>query len=152
MKQMHSDLTNIDRTDVGELLARYLIGLDADPLDDDWAGGLFTADAIVEFPMSAHRGLAGMAGYHREALGNFAATQHLGSPPVVQVAGDRAGLRANLTSTHVHHATREGGPPEFFRTGTLVDGDAVRTDAGWRLSRLSFRVQWMDGRPPAGSS
>jgi len=56
---------------VAALLDRYLLGLDDDKLDDDWARSLFTADATVEFPMSRHSGLAGMAGWHRDALAAF---------------------------------------------------------------------------------
>jgi len=134
---------------VAALLDRYLLGLDDDKLDDDWVRSLFTADATVEFPMSRHSGLAGMAGWHRDALAAFRSTQHLGSPAVVTLAGDRATLRANLQSTHVHRPENEPTCGNLFATGTFVTGEARReTGAGWRLSRLSFRVLWMSGSPP----
>ncbi|MCZ0999889.1 nuclear transport factor 2 family protein [Streptomyces mirabilis] len=104
--------------EISTLLDRYLIGLDDDELDDAWARGLFTKDALVEFPMSRHEGLDGLAGYHREALAAFAATQHLGSPAVVDLddAGEQAVLRANLVSTHVHHPDAADEP--LFQVGT----------------------------------
>ena len=123
------------------LLDRYLLDLDAEKLDDDWAAGLFTAGAVVEFPHARHAGLAGLAGWHRDSLAAFAATQHLGSPAVVELRGERATLRANLQSTHV----KQDGT--LFSTGTYVTGEARRTDAGWRLDRLAFRVLWMHGTP-----
>ncbi|CAL9667894.1 nuclear transport factor 2 family protein [Streptomyces sp. Tu 3180] len=137
---------------VAALLNRYLVSLDDadDTLDDAWAAGLFTEDAVVAFPMSRHQGRAGMAAYHSAALSAFAATQHLGSAPVVVVDGDRATLRANLISTHVHHARHvppRGGLAPLFATGTFVTGRARRTGSGWRLSQLSFRLLWADGSP-----
>ncbi|KOU39078.1 nuclear transport factor 2 family protein [Streptomyces sp. NPDC060334] len=133
--------------DTRTLLDRYLIGLDDDELDDAWAARLFTRDARVEFPMSGHKGLEGLAAYHRDALAAFAATQHLGSPAVVDLVDEgRAVLRANLVSAHVHHPGTPGRP--LFTVGTLATGEAELTDEGWRLSALTFRVLWTEGNPP----
>lgn len=130
--------------EVGALLDRYLISLDdGTELDDAWAGELFTEPARVEFPMSEHEGLGGVAEYHRLALGAFERTQHLGSPALVEVDGDRAMLTSNLMSTHVKPADQG-----LFTAGTLVTGEARRTAAGWRLCRLSFRLLWTSGSPP----
>ncbi|MGW1070903.1 nuclear transport factor 2 family protein [Streptomyces aureus] len=137
---------------VAALLNRYLVSLDDEELDDVWAAELFTPDAVVAFPpMSRHEGTEGMARFHRTALSSFAATQHLGSPAVVVLDGDRAALRANLISTHVHHPRHvppQGVLAPLFTTGTFVDGEALRTPAGWRLTLLSFRLLWANGTPP----
>ncbi|HET6358282.1 nuclear transport factor 2 family protein [Streptomyces sp.] len=138
--------------EIGSLLDRYLVGLDDEKLDDDWAKRLFTDDAVVEFPMSRHEGIDGLAAYHRSALAAFERTQHLGSPAVVELDGERARLRANLISTHVHlpdQALPDGELPPLFATGTFVTGEARRTSEGWRLSLLSFRLIWATGNPPA---
>jgi SnoaL-like protein len=132
---------------VAALLDRYFVSLDDEDLDDVWARGLFTPDAVVAFPMSRHEGITGMAAYHSTALSVFAATQHLGSRAVVEVTGDSAVLRANLISTHVHHVPAKGGTPQLFATGTFVDGRARRTPLGWRLSELTFRLVWANGSP-----
>jgi SnoaL-like domain len=137
--------------EVGALLDRYLLSLDDDTLDDDWARSLFTPQARVEFPISKHEGIDGLAAYHREALTRFERTQHLNSPAVVELAGDRALLRANLISTHVHlpaNAPSNGERAPLFATGTFVTGEAQRTPDGWRLSLLSFRLVWSSGSPP----
>ena len=132
-------------TEIGALLDRYLLDLDTEKLDDEWVRGLFTPDARVEFPMSWHEGLDGLAAYHTNALAMFARTQHINSRAVVHVdCDDHAVLRANLVSTHVH---RDEGEP-LFATGTLVTGEARRTPDGWRLARLSFRLVWLTGAPP----
>ncbi|MER6923757.1 nuclear transport factor 2 family protein, partial [Streptomyces spiralis] len=92
-----------DAAQVAELLGRYLVTLDDEEPDEAWARSLFTEDAVVTFPMSRHQGRAGLAEWHRASLAAFAATQHLGSPAVVSIRGDRAVFRANVLTTHVHH-------------------------------------------------
>lgn len=138
------------RSQVAALLDRYLLSLDDEELDAAWAEELFTQDAVVAFPMNRHEGIAGMPEYHSTALSAFAATQHLGSSAVVALNGDRATLRANLISTHVHHARHarpQGDLPPIFATGTFVNGEARHTPRGWRLTLLSFRLLWADGSP-----
>ncbi|MFF3326634.1 nuclear transport factor 2 family protein [Streptomyces sp. NPDC002889] len=134
-------------SEVASLLDRYLIDLDDTKLDDAWARSLFTEDARIVFPMSAHEGIDGLAAYHRDALAAFERTQHINSPAVVDLTGgDRARLRANLVSTHVHHP--DAAQEQLFVAGTLTTGEARRTPGGWRLSELSFRVVWTTGVPP----
>lgn len=97
--------------------------------------------------MSRHAGVEGLAAWHRQALDAFARTQHLNSPAVVDLTGEqRAVLRANLVSTHVHHPDAPGDP--LFVSGTLVRGEARHTEHGWRLTELSFRPVWSTGTPP----
>ncbi|MFH0246527.1 nuclear transport factor 2 family protein [Streptomyces sp. HK10] len=135
-----------DAARVAELLGRYLIALDDEELDDAWARSLFTEDAVVAFPRSRHEGLAGLAQWHRASLAAFVRTQHLGSPAVVTVEGDRAAFRANVLTTHVHHPGEDR--PPLFRAGTLASGEARRTPAGWRMNELSFRIAFVEGEPP----
>jgi hypothetical protein len=137
----------VDAAVVAELLGRYLIALDDEELDDAWARSLFTEDAVVTFPMGRHAGCAGLAEWHRASLAAFARTQHLGSPPVVALDGDRAVFRANVLTTHVHH--RGGDRPALFRAGTLTRGAARRTPAGWRMTELSFHILFTEGEPPS---
>ena len=135
------------KAEIGELLDRYVLGLDYDKLDDEWTAELFSDDVVIEFPVSRHTGIDGLAEYHRRALAMWAETHHLNTPSVVSVSGDRATLRANMTSVHVHHE-REGEIRPHYVSGTCVTGDAVRTERGWRLSRLSFDLIWKTGNPP----
>ncbi len=141
-----------DTAEISGLLDRYLISLDDEKLDRAWADGLFTQDAVVEFPMSRHEGIGGLAAWHEKALAVFERTQHLGSPAVIALDGDEAVLRANLISTHVHRAPSGAPAPgaggALFCTGTFVSGRARRTGAGWRLSLLAFRLIWATGNPP----
>lgn len=134
--------------DASALLDRYLIDLDTATLDDAWAEDLFTTDVEVDFPNAGHRGIAGLAAFHRESLAVFARTQHLNSPAVLTVEGSTVVLRANLVSTHVLSAD-SGAGDSIFVVGSLVEGHAVSTELGWRLRVLSFRLVWSTGRPPS---
>jgi hypothetical protein len=148
-------MTSNEPVEISALLDRYLLSLDAEKLDDEWARSLFTEDSCVEFPIGRHEGIDGLAAYHRRSLAKFEGTQHLGSPAVVELDGDRASLRANLISTHVHRtadAPSDGQYPPVFATGTFVTGEARRTPDGWRLSLLSFRLIWANGTPPSSAS
>ncbi|MDH6132656.1 hypothetical protein P3T37_002042 [Kitasatospora sp. MAA4] len=145
-RAMHPGQSASETSEIGALLDRYLLTLDDEELDDEWARSLFADEACVEFPMSRHEGIDGLAEYHRLALAAFESTQHLNSPAVVDLSGDdRATLRANLIATHVH---LPGAAEPIFATGTLATGEARRTPDGWRLTLLSFRLLWKTGTPP----
>ncbi|MEU6143260.1 nuclear transport factor 2 family protein [Streptomyces sp. NPDC047081] len=140
------DARQVD-SEISGLLDRYVLGLDYDKLDDEWADGLFAEDVVIEFPVSRHAGIDGLVEYHQRALAMWARTHHVNTPPIVSVTGGSATLRANMTSVHVHHE-REGEIRPHYVSGTYVTGDAVRTERGWRLSRLSFDLVWKTGNPP----
>ena len=141
-------MTDTENASIGALLDRYLIGLDEDRLDDDWIRSLFTPDACVEFPHKTHEGIDGMADFHRSALAAFAATQHLGSSVLVERTGDRATLKANLITTHLHKPDNVPTVGPMFTSGTAAVGEARLTEAGWRLQRLTIRSIWRTGNPP----
>ncbi|EPH44810.1 nuclear transport factor 2 family protein [Streptomyces aurantiacus] len=139
---------NHAQAEVSSLLDRYVLGLDYDKLDDEWAYGLFTNDVLIEFPISRHTGIEGLVEYHQKALSMWARTHHVNTPSIVSVDGDRATLRANMTAVRVLHE-QDGETRPHYSTGTYITGDAVRTERGWRLSRLSFDLIWKTGNPPA---
>lgn len=132
---------------VAELFGRYLMTLDTVKLDPEWASWMFTPDVVIEFPMSRHEGIEGVADYHAQSLAPFAATQHLSSPPVVDPVGDTgADFQAHVVSIHVHRAAGTAAPARFS-AGTIATGEARLTPAGWRLRRLSLQVVWTEGHP-----
>ena len=150
-----------DRMDVQDLVDRYLAGLDEAEFDDAWARSIFTEDGRFEFAMGGHAGVAGMAEYTAAMMGKWRRTHHVAAGHLVEVDGDRARVRGNLIATHLHpqqttpeqrpgqsgaHQTR--GAPEPFQVGDRFEGEAVRTDAGWRFARLAFEVVWTRGTPP----
>ena len=141
------------QTAVADLFGRYLMTLDTVKLDSEWASWMFTPDVLIEFPMSRHEGIEGVADYHAQSLAPFAATQHLSSPPVVDPDGDTtATFSAHVVSIHVHRGTPDAAPAARFSAGTIATGEARLTSAGWRLRRLSLQVVWTEGSPRIAGS
>jgi hypothetical protein len=150
-----------DRMDVQELVDRYLAGLDEAEFDEAWARSIFAEDGRFQFAMGGHDGVAGMAEYTAAMMGKWRRTHHVAAGHLVEVDGDRARVRGNLIVTHLHprgttpekpagqpgaHVTPEEREP--FQVGDRFEGEAVRTDAGWRFARLAFEVVWTRGTPP----
>ncbi|MFI6037301.1 nuclear transport factor 2 family protein [Streptomyces sp. NPDC051315] len=150
-----------DRMDVQDLVDRYLAGLDEAEFDDAWARSVFTEDGRFQFPMGGHDGVAGMAEFTAAMMGKWRRTHHMAAGHFVEIDGDRARVRGNLIATHLHlqEAAPQDPPgqsgaretlraPEPFQVGDRFEGEAVRTDAGWRFARLAFEVVWTRGTPP----
>ena len=132
------------KNEIAELMDRYLCSLDERKLDEDWARGFFTEDAVVEFPIGNAEGIDRIVANTRLGLLRFARTQHLGLNYLVDasLAGDRASARWNQVNHHVHP---EG---DLFSTGTWSEADFVKLPAGWRIARTTMHVTWTSGRPP----
>ncbi|MEU9310345.1 nuclear transport factor 2 family protein [Streptomyces sp. NPDC048256] len=150
-----------DRMDVQDLVDRYLAGLDEAEFDDAWARSLFAEDGRFQFAMGGHDGVVGMAEYTAAMMGKWRRTHHVAAGHLVEIDGDRARVRGNLIATHLHPgeltpqrpsgqagAQVPPGVPEPFQVGDRFEGEAVRTDAGWRFARLAFEVVWTRGTPP----
>jgi SnoaL-like domain len=136
----------VDRTEVQELLSEYLRAFEERRLDEAWARSIFTDDVEVEFPPGAHRGIDGIVTFHRPLMDLWDRTLHATSDHAIDVDGDHANLRAKLLATHVH---RSDDPGELFHIGGRVDGEARRTEGGWRLRRVRLDLTWTQGDPPA---
>jgi SnoaL-like domain len=136
------------KSQIAELVDRYLCSLDERKFDEDWAREFFTEDAVVEFPIGNAKGIDEILPNTRLGVLHFAHTQHLGMNYLVAVGhrGDGASARWNQVNHHVHH---EG---DLFSTGTWSDADFVHTPAGWRIARTTMHVTWTFGRPPGGRS
>ncbi|MFD0353291.1 nuclear transport factor 2 family protein [Streptomyces sp. NPDC127110] len=135
-----------DRAELRELFDRYVTALDTrdgtGPEDSRYAS-LFTEDATFAFPIGVCEGIEAFAAFQRGARERWARIHHSSSNHSVVLDGDRATLRAQQLTTHVHHAGR--GPAAHFEVGGYSEARAVRTPAGWRLSHVAFHVVWDSG-------
>ncbi|MEU9716937.1 nuclear transport factor 2 family protein [Streptomyces sp. NPDC047976] len=135
-----------DRAELRELFDRYVTALDTHdgtgPEDSRYAS-LFTEDATFSFPIGVCEGIEAFAAFQRGARERWARIHHTSSNHSVVLDGDRATLRAQQLTTHVHHAGR--GPSAHFEVGGYSEARAVRTPAGWRLSHVAFHVVWDSG-------
>ncbi|TWE18560.1 SnoaL-like protein [Kitasatospora atroaurantiaca] len=146
----------VDRDAVARLIDRYLASLDERVFDEAWARSFFTEDVRLEFPVGSRTGRAGLAEFQAAAMAKFGRTLHVGSNHAIAVHGDRATLSFNLLAAHVHsdaaHAERGYAPGTHFDIGGRMDGEAERTESGWRLSRLALQLVWTTGEPPAATA
>lgn len=85
--------------------------------------------------------MASTAGW-RKTLGNLDTVHHLITSHVIGLDGDRATCAANMQGTHVF-ANPSGGP--VWTVGGRHDYQLERTRGGWRISGLTFTVQWATG-------
>jgi hypothetical protein len=140
-----------DVSDLRDLVDRYLRSLDDGHFDDAWARSLFTADAVLTFPVGSHRGRDGLAQFTDGIMRRWARTLHHGSTCSAEVTGDDAAVTWNLFASHVH----AGSPPppapsDVFHLGGVFTAAAVRTVEGWRFRRLSLRITWAAGAAAGG--
>jgi hypothetical protein len=61
---------------------------------------------------------------------------------LIDLDGDRATVGANLIATFVHGP---GPSVPLFQRGERYSFEAVRTDDGWRLSRVESKPIWTVG-------
>jgi hypothetical protein len=88
-----------DRADLADLLARHGSRLDEQRFDD--AGALFTEDATIHTQSGRSQGLQAVSAQARGLHRSFPGTQHITSGVLVDIAGARATVRANLIATFV---------------------------------------------------
>jgi hypothetical protein len=134
-----------DRLAIIELIGRLALLLDA----RDWTAleQVFT-DTVYSDRTSLYGGepmtlgAAEFVSGWRQVLGNLDAVHHLISCHVISLDGDQATCAANMQGTHVY-ANASGGP--MWTVGGRHDYQLKRTLDGWRISGLTFTIQWATG-------
>ncbi|ORW92862.1 hypothetical protein AWB92_14470 [Mycobacterium sp. IEC1808] len=136
------------KSEVAELVDRYLCSLDERKFDDEWAREFFTEDAVVTFPIGNAEGIDSIVANTRRGVLQFARTQHLGLNYLVDAdpGSSGASVRWNQVNHHVHP---DG---DLFTSGTWCEAEFVRAPAGWRIARTAMHVTWTSGRPPGRPS
>jgi hypothetical protein len=150
--------TLVDRAEIGDLIDRFSrdlddYTLDGRPFDVAWVRSYFTEDAQVEYPVGAAEGAEHISALiDGRGMAPFQRTQHVTTNYVIDLDGDRADVRFNLIATHVYaEEVREQlgeEPGAHFTVGDYYEGELIRTGAGWRFSRQSLHVTWIEGSPP----
>ena len=133
----------VDRAELADLVHRQGRWLD----EQRWAEAdtVFTADATVRTPGGTAAGLDALTA---QAARNHAdaRTQHVTSNALIELAGDRAVVSANLVATFV---TADSAPAPSRTLGERYRFEAVRTAAGWRFDRLEVTPIWRTEAPLA---
>ncbi|MFE6857655.1 nuclear transport factor 2 family protein [Nocardia sp. NPDC057668] len=140
-----------DRTRISNLVSRYYSAVDEKAVDRALVEAVFTPDGRWVSPTGIARvGHEAIADQQIAAVAMFRATHHVTSDHLVDVEGDSARLRANLTAMHLWgvEAGDSAALESHFLAGGVFEGVAQRTGAGWRLSELRLRIVWRTGALP----
>ena len=141
----------VDRAAISDVVHAYATGLDR----RDWAlyRSIFTDEIEMDFtsvgiPARTYRA----DDWVRDAatlFAGFAATQHTSSNHVHELRGDRAVCVSNMQAEHFV----DGLPPDKDRwtIGGYYTNELVRTDAGWKLCKITLTVTWSRGNPEVGT-
>lgn len=134
-----------DRLAIIELIGRLSLAIDAK--DWDAMGQLFT-DTVYHDRTSLTGGdpyTASVAQFvegWRQTLQGMDAVHHQITNHVISLEGDEATCTANMQGTHVL-ANASGGP--MWTVGGRHLYELRRTPDGWRISGLTFTLQWATG-------
>lgn len=134
-----------DRYEIIELVNRMVLGLDS----KDWDGleQLFT-DKVYNDRTSLTGGSpetldrTAFIGGWRGLMQNLDAIHHLVTGHVVKLDGDRAICTASMQGTHVF-ANPSGG--STWQVGGNHEYQLTKTSQGWRISGITFNIQWASG-------
>lgn len=141
-----------DRQAIAELIARLGRMLDEKQFED--AGSILAEDAVVHTPGGAARGSEAVVAQARR--NHSVRTQHAITDVLIDLDEDRARVRANLIVTFA--PDRPGSrlvvgdaehPDSYLTLGEVYRFEAVRSEDGWRLSRIETERLW-SSRPLPG--
>lgn len=138
--------TLTDRAELAALCDGYVAHLDHSRDSDTWFSEIFTEDVHLVYPMGEYKGHAGVAEFQVMARSTFARTHHMAANYRFDLDGDRAGVRAHLTASHLPDPE---DPATRFAIGGHFEAEAVRTEAGWRIREFVFDLVWRVGPTPA---
>jgi hypothetical protein len=121
-----------DRQAIADLVSGLGAWLDDKRFDD--ARSVLAEDVTVDTPGGAAQGIDRVVAQARRNHEGYE-THHVITNVLVDLAGDQATARANLTVTFASPETR-------FAMGERYRFEAVRTPDGWRLTRIRVRPVW----------
>jgi SnoaL-like domain len=130
--QMQRQLT--DREAITDLVSELGLWLDEKRFED--ARVVLAEDVMVDTPGGRSEGIDAVVEQARRNHDDHN-TQHVITNVLVDVDGDRATVRANLTATFAALADKSS-----FVVGERYRFEAVRLPAGWRLSRIRVIPVW----------
>lgn len=138
-----------DREEITHLVYRLGVALDEGRFDE--LRSIYTEDATARTPGGLAEGREALIAQARRHHPLEERIQHVVSNVLVDVAGDRAEVRANLIATFATDAPSAAGlaPVPRLTLGEIYRFTAVRTAQGWRLSRVETTPLWASGAPSA---
>jgi hypothetical protein len=138
-----------DRAEIAEVIGRYFAALD----ERDWArlDAVFAPGAALVYDLGAPARSTHpeMVELFRRFCEQFVVTQHLASPPLVELAGDRARARTGLRALHVQEDP--AGARNVWTVYGVYHDVLARAPGGWRIVERHFRSVHQEGSLWPGS-
>jgi SnoaL-like domain len=134
-----------DRLEIVELINRMVLLLDSrdwDALEHLFTDTVYNDRTSLTGGEPETLGVAEFVGGWRYLMANLDAVHHLVTNHVINLDGDRAVCTANMQGTHVL-ANPSGGA--MWTVGGRHDYQVTRTSDGWRISGITFTIQWATG-------
>jgi hypothetical protein len=136
-----------DREAIADLITRLGLMLDEKRFDE--AGAILADDVTVRTPGGSARGRDAVV---KQARRNHTVrTQHVITDPLIELKGDRAAARANLIVTFAPKSDQPAArllsgdseqPVSRLMIGERYRFEAIRDDAGWRLTAIEVARLW----------
>ncbi|WP_454195527.1 nuclear transport factor 2 family protein [Nocardia sp. Marseille-Q1738] len=139
----------LDRHEIYALINRLATTLDEGRFDA--FNTIYTADVKAKSPGGEAQGLDAVIALASRNHSSERRTPHYMSNVQIDLAGDRAAVRANSVLAIVPTSTVDGrlAPEPLFTAGGTYRFDAVRTPEGWRFSRIETAPAWTMGTLPS---
>ncbi|MFZ5966462.1 MAG: nuclear transport factor 2 family protein [Bacillota bacterium] len=133
---------------ISDLLSRFCSIVDDKCISVAAVAATFTPDGRFISPNGAAViGPETIAAEKAKSFSLFRATHHVTSDHIIDLEGDTARLRANMTAMHLW-SDEESDPRSLqthFVAGGVFEAAAVRTAGGWRFRELKSRITWRTG-------
>lgn len=135
----------LDRNEIVQAIVNY--GLAFDMQDWQLHRSVFTDEIEMDFSASIGDGLTKMTADDwvegvKPFFANLEGTQHIAMPLIVRIDGDNAYVRSMLNATH--HLPNSYGESLQTMVG-YYDNWLVRTDKGWKISKMVQHITWNEG-------
>ena len=135
----------LDRAEISDVVHAYATGLDR----GDWAlyRSIFTDEVDLDFssvgiPARVYKADDWVRDA-RTLFAGFDATQHVSSNHVHDVRGDEATCVSSMKAEHFIG----DGANDRWTIGGYYTNELVRTDAGWKIRKLTLTATWTRGNP-----
>jgi len=142
-----------DRQAIADLITRLGLMLDEKRFDE--AASILADEVTVKTPGGSAQGRDAVAAQARR--NHTVRTQHVITNVLIQLSGDRAQARANLTATFAPDpgarlvVNGQEQRDSYLALGEVYRLGAVRTEDGWRLSRIETDPVWSSQRLSGGA-
>ena len=139
----------MDRSDIQQMIARLALGMDTRNqamFQSCWADEFYLSVPPLAgdgVPLEGNMRADEHARNVIVMLSEFKATQHVLTNHLIEVKGDKAECSVYLIGTHTM-ANVDGGDP-IQTIGARYDFDCMRSDTGWKITRLIWTRYWSTG-------